>query len=140
MEWREIGGSRTQSVTFQPHYANLRIVEGNVVIWQTGTSTGPPPVIFGDDAQEQIQKFQHPQLEFFKGVVIPDRVMNPKYAHGFGVSKLGLRGIEVVSTSPPGREDNPDAAALQAAEEQENAAGEDQPAPPGSPIPPGRRP
>ncbi len=38
---------------------------------------------------------------------MPAEMIDPKYSRGFGVSHLGLRGIEVTSTKPPGREDDP---------------------------------
>lgn len=94
----------TTTVTFTPHFASLNIKLGDTAIWQSGTSTGAPPIVHGGDLQAEIAKNEVPQLEFFRYVTIPSEVIDPKYSRGFGVSKLGLKGIEVVSTTPPGRE------------------------------------
>jgi hypothetical protein len=104
------GGGGTTTVTFTPHFATLKIRQGSALLWQGGTSTGAPSLIRGDDIQGQIETQQVPQLAFFQGVQIPDRIIDPKFSNGFGTSQFGLRGIEVVSTSPPGRESDPEAA------------------------------
>ncbi len=122
IEYEQIGTGNRTTVSFQPHYANLKIKQGNTVIWQTGTSTGAPPFISGrGSVQEKISSYQNPQLEFFRTVKIANDILDPKYSRGFGVSKLGRRGLEVVSTSPPGREDDPEAAAQKAEEDQQKA-------------------
>jgi len=127
IEYRPMGaagiGSRrakSETVTFRPHYSTLKIYQGDSVLWQTGTSTGPPPVVFGD-VKEEVKKFQEPQIGFFKNVKPDPEILDPKYSRGFGVSKLGLRGIEVISTSPPGREDDPFAADMKAEEDRKKA-------------------
>jgi hypothetical protein len=104
------GGGGNTTVSFTPHYANLIIRQGDAVLWQSGTSTGPPPIIRGDNLQAEVSKTERPQLGFFQFVSIPNKIIDPKYSRGFGVSELGLRGIEVLSTSPPGREADPSAA------------------------------
>jgi hypothetical protein len=107
--YREMGGSgKTTSVTFTPHFANVVIKQGESIVWQTGTSTGAPPIISGQNIQAEVAKSEVPQLDFFRLVKIPSEVIDPKYSRGFGVSKLGLKGIEVVSTTPPGRAGNPE--------------------------------
>lgn len=115
--YEEIGGSGRQTVSFQPYYSSLKLYHGNVVVWQSGTSTGAPPIITRGDAQQAVNRMQNPDEEFFANVVIPDRIIDPKYSGGFGVSKLGLRGIEVVAASPPGRAADPEQAARDAVEE-----------------------
>ena len=128
VEYEEMGGlgrGETTSATFKPHYANLKIKQGNTIVWQGGTSTGAPPFIHGENVQSELNKYQNPQLGFFENVKIDKTIIDPKFSRGFGVSKLGLRGIEVVSTSPPGREDNPADASTQA-DEDEKKAYEDQ--------------
>ncbi|MFN7840870.1 MAG: SHD1 domain-containing protein [Pirellula sp.] len=107
--YREIGSSgKTTTVTFTPHFANVVIKQGESIVWQTGTSTGAPPIISGQNIQAEVAKSEVPQLDFFRSVKIPGEIIDPKYSRGFGVSKLGLKGIEVVSTTPPGRAGNPE--------------------------------
>lgn len=127
----EMGVGKTQSVTyetigrrgdnttvsFQPHFANVKIKRGPTVVWQTGTSTGAPPFIRGRNVESKVKSYQSPQIGFFDRVKFESPVLDPKYSRGFGVSKLGLRGIEVVSTSPPGRQGDP-------AEEEQASEGE----------------
>ena len=120
------GRGESKTVSFRPHYASLKIMNGETIIWQTGTSTGPPPMISSNNIQAELNRFQKPQITFFQGVKIDKKIIDPKFSRGFGVSKLGLRGIQVVSTSPPGREDDPLAASRQADEDQKKAYEESQ--------------
>ena len=123
VEYKEFGiDGKSSTVTFQPHWAKIVLKKGAKIIWQSGTSTGPPPVIHGKNAQATVNRYQNPQTGFFEKVDIESKILDPKYSRGFGVSKLGLRGIEVVSTSPPGREDDPRAAAEQADKDRQKAA------------------
>ena len=113
--YEEIGGSgKTKTIKFKPHYSNLTIKRGDLLVWRGGTRTGAPSIVSGANWNRQVQRMQKPRPEFFKNVKIDSEMIDPKYARGFGVSKFGLRGIEVVSTSPPGRDANPYAAAKQA--------------------------
>ncbi|MCU0706936.1 MAG: SHD1 domain-containing protein [Pirellula sp.] len=106
--YREMGiGNKTTSVTFTPHFASIVIKQGDTIVWQTGTTTGPPPIVSGQNIQSEVAKSEVPQLDFFRVVKIPSEIIDPKYSRGFGVSKLGLRGVEVVSTTPPGRSGDP---------------------------------
>lgn len=106
--YREFGlGGKETTVSFTPHFSTLVIKKGDLVIWQTGTSTGAPPISRADNIQAEVTAMQKPQLEFFKYVSIDPKIIDPKYSRGFGVSELSLRGIQVVSTTPPGRDENP---------------------------------
>jgi hypothetical protein len=100
-------GGQTFNVQFTPHFATLAIQKDQTVIWQSGTSTGLPMTVNSLTLQTHIAMSERPQTSFFQYVEIPKEIIDPKYSRGFGVSKLGLRGIEVESTSPPGREDDP---------------------------------
>jgi hypothetical protein len=100
-------GGKTTTVQYTPHYATLIIQQGKTIIWQTGTSTSPPMFVHAENLQSEVSKTERPQSEFFQYVLIPKQIIDPQYSRGFGVSSLGLRGIEVVSTTPPGREDDP---------------------------------
>ena len=125
-KYTNMRGGGSQSVSFTPHFSRLRIMRGNTIIWQAATSTGAPPVIFGGNAQGQVSRMQKPNREFFRSVRIDKEIIDPKYSRGFGVSKLGLRGIEVVSTSPPGREDDPEEASRKADEDRRNSQKDDE--------------
>lgn len=115
------GRGQTTSASFRPHFSSLKLMQGDTVIWQGGTSTGAPPFISSDNIQAELNKYQTPQLGFYQNVSMDAKIIDPKYSRGFGVSKLGLRGIEVVSTSPPGREDDPNQSAAQADSDQQKA-------------------
>ena len=115
-----LDSTKTEKATFRPHYSNLKIYQDDTILWQTGTSTGAPAFIQGD-VQTELNKYQKPQLNFFKNVEPDVEIIDPKYSRGFGVSKLGLRGIEVISTSPPGREADPFAADEKAEEDRKKA-------------------
>ncbi len=126
--YTKMGGFRKKgndtTVSFRPHYSRIKIKKGDTIIWQTGTSTGAPPVISGTNFQQKINGYQKPNLRFFQNVKIDPKIIDPKFSRGFGVSKLGLRGIEVVSTTPPGREDDPLAAADKVEEDQKKSEDE----------------
>jgi len=98
---------RWETVTFTPHWSKLRLVRDGYILWQKGTTTGAPSIIRGSNIQQRVQSFQTPRVQFFKNINVPKEILNPKYGRGFGVSSLGLRGIRVVSTQPPGRVKNP---------------------------------
>ena len=109
--YRQMGGrGKTIDVTFTPHFAKLTIKTGDVIIWQTGTSTGAPPIVHDSDIQAAVARSEVPPVDFFRHVTIPNEIIDPKYSRGFGVSKLGIKGIEVESTTPPGRDADPFAA------------------------------
>jgi len=113
------GGSTT--VTFTPHFATLKIRQGSTLLWQSGASTGAPALVRGNNVQSQVESQQVPQLTFFRGVKMPARIIDPKYGNGFGTSQFGLRGIEVLSTSPPGRDADPEAALQRTRESDQKA-------------------
>lgn len=123
--YEEFGGGNETTVSFRPHFATLVIKKDDTIIWQSGTSTSAPSIIHGENARAEVNRYQNPQVQFFKNVVIDSEIIDPKYSRGFGVSELGLRGIEVISTSPPGRENDPFAASQQADEDQKKAAEEE---------------
>ena len=125
-----VGGRKTK-VNFTPHFANLKITRGKVVVWQSGTSTGAPGMINGEpnSFQSQVSKMQKPPLKFFERVSIADKIIDAKYSKGFGKSKLGKTGIHVISRTPPKREDNPSETADQDERERLDALGGQQGSP-----------
>ncbi len=111
--FRQFGTLRndTTSVSITPHFARIRITDGDKIIWEVATQTGVPFFVRSNDIQVAVNEQQVPQLKFFERVKFDPIVMDPEYSYGFGVSRFGLPGIEVVSVTPPGRADDPWAAA-----------------------------
>jgi hypothetical protein len=91
-----VGDESTQSATFVPHIASLKLQVGTATAWSTGTSSGAPPVVRlkeGETAQAEVEKWQKPHPEFFDGVKIPDRILDPKYRNGLGTTLVTNRGL-----------------------------------------------
>ena len=121
--YRQFGiGGKTVTVSYTPYFANLKIKRGSAYIWSSRASSGPPGSLKIENAQAEVNKLQVPQLDFFERVKLEADVIDPKYSRGFGLSKLGLRGIQVVSTTPPGRADDPFAESEKANEDQRKSA------------------
>ena len=75
---------------------SLRIEVNQALAWQAGTSTGPPPVIMleeGQTAQSEVDRWQHPNVEFFDQVAIPARILDPSYRNGVGTSDVSVQGL-----------------------------------------------
>lgn len=105
-------------MSFTPYFARLELKQGKKVLWSSGTSSGAPFLVDDGNLQQQVNAAQVPQTNFFERVKIDPLVIDPKYSQGFGVWTLGLSGIQVTSTTPPGRADDP----MEAAEEQQQNA------------------
>jgi hypothetical protein len=99
VNYRQFGtgpGGATQSATFVPYISSLRLQIGNSTAWQTGTSTGAPPVVrlsAGHTAQDEVDNWQKPNTEFFRSVKIPERILDPKYRDGLGTTLVTNRGL-----------------------------------------------
>ena len=88
----------TETVTVTPFYSSLIVKVGDVVAWQSGTSTGAPPMIWlreGQTAQGEINKWQNPQPGFFDRVDIPDKIIDPAKRNGLGTTEVTNRGLVV---------------------------------------------
>lgn len=109
------------TVTYTPYFSNLTIRKGSAILWRGGISTGAPHVVHGGNIQGQIDLQQQPQLQFFESIVLPNQILDPRFGSGFGISSLGLKGIEVKSTQPAGRAEDPDAARRQFQKEKESS-------------------
>lgn len=118
VEYQTIGSSNVFSVNFRPHYSKYQIKDGKRVLWQNSTSSRAPSMIQSNNPRAAVGRYQQPNLEFFRRQKFPKKVLDPKYARGFGVSQLSMDGIKVLSTNPPGRASDPDEA-LRKAEEDE---------------------
>ena len=113
--YKQLGGrganTNTISISRTPYFASIRIVDRERLIWRAGSLSGIPFFRSTDNLQNTIDEQQVPQLDFFRRVEFEPVVLDPEYSNGFGVSKFGAKGIEVVSVTPPGRADDPWAAA-----------------------------
>src|SRR5262245_1705449 len=86
----------SQSATFVPFISSLKLQIGEATAWQSGTSTGAPPVVRlreGATVQAEVDKWQKPRPEFFDDVKIPDRILDPKYKDGLGTTLVTNRGL-----------------------------------------------
>lgn len=105
--YRKFGERSTTTVNYTPYFATLKLSKGDTVLWNGGSTSTPPHLITDGSIQKQVNDRMVPQTSFFERVKIDPKIIDPKYSRGFGVSSLGLSGIKVVSTTPPGRSANP---------------------------------
>jgi hypothetical protein len=90
------GGESTQSASFAPFVSTLTLKVGEKTAWQSGTSTGAPPIVRlkqGEAVQNEVDKWQNPRPEFFEKVEIPPRIIDPKYKSGLGTTLVSNRGL-----------------------------------------------
>jgi hypothetical protein len=85
-----------QSVSITPFVSSLQLKLGDQVLWQSGTSTGAPPVISlreGQTAQGEVNRWQNPDPDFFSRVDIPDKLLDPAKRNGLGTTDVTTRGL-----------------------------------------------
>ncbi len=86
----------SQSVSVTPFVSSLVLKMGDKILWQSGTSTGAPPVLFlrdGQTAQGEINKWQNPDPDFFSRVTIPGKLLDPEKRNGLGTTEVTNRGL-----------------------------------------------
>jgi hypothetical protein len=86
----------SESVSVTPFVSSLVLKLGDKVLWQSGTSTGAPPVLFlrdGQTAQGEVNKWQNPDPDFFSRVKIPDKLIDPDKRNGLGTTDVTNRGL-----------------------------------------------
>ncbi len=94
--YRMFGGGE-QSATVTPYFSTLKLEVDSKVAWQSGTSTGAPPMIHlreGETAQGELNKWQNPNPGFFETVDLPDKLLDPDKRKGLGVTNVTTRGLE----------------------------------------------
>ena len=118
--WRT--GERS-TYSYTPRFTSIKIQRGEEQIWRTGTQTGPSHLIMeGESMASVVAKANNPvPIEYFQNVKLASNIIEPKYSQGFGRSLLGYRGLEVISTSPPGRPDDADLSGDEDSEEEGDA-------------------
>lgn len=90
------GGGGSQTVTCVPFISTLTLAVGKNPFWTSGTSTGAPAMMMlrdGQSAQGEVDKMQRPNPEFFEGVKIPAKIMDPAKRGGLGSTKVTNRGL-----------------------------------------------
>jgi hypothetical protein len=90
------GASGEQSATFTPHVSSVQLMVGDSVAWQSGTSTGAPPIVMlreGQSVQNEAGKWQNPQPGFFERIQPPQRIMDPSKRNGLGTTSVTNRGL-----------------------------------------------
>jgi SLA1 homology domain 1, SHD1 len=95
--YRMFDGSGDQSATLTPFFSSLKLEVGGKLAWQSGTSTGASPIIqlrTGETAQDQVNQWQNPNVEFFAKVDLPDTILDPDKRRGLGVTNVSTRGLE----------------------------------------------
>lgn len=93
-----LGKERLEQVTVQPYISTLKIVAKGQDAWQRTTSSGFPSYVRvkeGSSIQQEVDKWQKPNPEFFRTTALPQRVMDPDWKHGLGITKVTNRGLVV---------------------------------------------
>lgn len=94
----------TQSATVVPFISSAKIMIGEQVAWQSGTSSGAPGIVMlkeGQTVQNEVDRWQKPNVEFFDKVEIPPRIMDPAKKNGLGTTQVTNRGLIVDSKRGP---------------------------------------
>lgn len=109
--YRFFGGRGEETVSVTPYISTLKLNIGNVVAWQSGTSSGAPFVVRlkeGESVQDQVDRWQKPNVAYFEKVDIPDRIMDPAHRNGLGTTKVTNRGLVAGGVAPPTATKNDD--------------------------------
>jgi hypothetical protein len=95
--YRNFSTGAEQSATVTPFISSLILNVGDNVAWQSGTSSGLPPMMRlgpGQSAQAEAAKYQQPNPQFFEQVEIPQQVADPTKREGLGMTRVTTRGLE----------------------------------------------
>ena len=85
-----------QTVTVTPYFSSLQLRRGEETLWNAGSTTGLPSMVFlreGEKAQQKADEDQRPHPEFFEKIDVPEKVFDRRYQNGFGTSTYGSRGL-----------------------------------------------
>lgn len=83
--------------------STLTVKVGDAVAWRSGTQSGAAPIIHlreGESAQGEADKFNHPNVQFFEKVDLPDSILDPAVREGLGVTKVTNRGGQPATADP----------------------------------------
>jgi len=94
--YQTFGGGGAQNATVTPYISSLRIEVGGEVAWSGGTSSGAPAMLRlgqGQSVQDEVNRWQNPDAEFFERVVVPGKLIDPKKRNGLGTTQVTNRGL-----------------------------------------------
>lgn len=89
-------GDREQTVSVTPYISSVQVMFGQQVAWQSSTATGAPHFMRlaeGESVQDEVNKYQVPNPQFFEKLAIPDRILDPAYERGLGVTRVTADGL-----------------------------------------------
>jgi hypothetical protein len=89
-------GNKTEQVSITPEISKITITIGEKVAWSSMTATGASPFVTlkaGETVQGEVSKWQKPNPDFFDGVKIPDRIIDPDRRQGLGSTAITTRGL-----------------------------------------------
>jgi len=102
--YRFFDGRGEESASVTPYISSLKLNVGEVVAWQSGTSSGAPFSVRlkeGESVQDEVDRWQRPNPAFFDSVDIPDKIMDPAHRNGLGTTKVTNRGLVPGDVTPP---------------------------------------
>lgn len=94
--YRKFGGGDEQTATVTPFISAVRVEVGGKTAWQASTSTGAPLSVRlkeGQTAQGEVDRWQHPDVEFFDRVDMPEEILDPTKKDGVGTTQVTNRGL-----------------------------------------------
>jgi hypothetical protein len=101
--YREFSSNKDTTAVVAPYFSSLTLSIDGMTAWSSGSESGSPSFVYVDrdsSAQEQINKMEKPDPDFFKDVVIPLDFIHPRFEYGIGVSSIGINGIVPVKVEP----------------------------------------
>ncbi len=91
-------GAGQETVSVAPWLQSLTIEYQSQPVW--GTSQGGVPSIMvvrgGNSIQQEAQKYADPSYTLFEELVLPVRVLAPKWKNGFGTTQITPSGLKDV--------------------------------------------
>ncbi|MBM4090114.1 MAG: hypothetical protein FJ276_11945 [Planctomycetes bacterium] len=97
VQYQSMRSGQVISLSGTPIISSYTITQGQQLIWSGASSSGIPPVISlreGQDAQQEVNKWQAADVNFFSRCDIPDSVFDPKKKGGVGTTDITIRGLE----------------------------------------------
>lgn len=88
----------TQTASVQPFVSTAKLLIGDQVAWQAGTSSGAPAMVIlkeGQTVQEEVDRWQRPNPGFFAEMKLPARIIDPAKRDGLGVTSVTTKGLVV---------------------------------------------
>jgi hypothetical protein len=102
--YRSMMGGGEQTVTVTPHISRVEVRVGDEVAWQSGTSSGAPPIVHlkeGQSAQSEVSRWNQANPGFFDKVDMPERILDPAKKNGIGTTRVTNRGLIPGPATPP---------------------------------------